>query len=181
MYDQLEPVAFAQLWKGRLPAETNNHLVSAAGGPAKFLTSDQCTGCQDATYSNAALPNVILNEQQADGSTQLINLSPYAKWRASPMGLGGRNPIFFSQLESETNNLHMHRTCIDNICLRSHGVMGQRQLAIDMAGQGDRGCRTFLTVVVLPIPRREVPNGRRGGRERCRRACGRCGQGCGRS
>ena len=48
---------------------------------------------------------MILKEQQADGSTQLVNLSPYGEWRASPMGLAGRDPIFFAQLQSETNNL----------------------------------------------------------------------------
>ena len=104
-YNQLDEVTFAQAWRGRLPAETYDHIVSAAGGPRQFLTSDQCTGCHDATYSNATLPNMILKEAAIRGSTQLINLSPYGEWRASPMGLAGRDPIFFSQLQSETNNL----------------------------------------------------------------------------
>jgi hypothetical protein len=78
-YNQLDQVTFAQAWKGRLPAETYDHIVSAAGGPRQFLTSDQCTGCHDATYSNATLPNMILKDQQQSGSTQLINLSPYAE------------------------------------------------------------------------------------------------------
>jgi hypothetical protein len=154
-YDQLDEVPFAQAWKERLPAETYDHLVSAGGGPAQFLTSDQCTGCHDATYANATLPNMILKERQSDGSTQLINLSPYAEWRASPMGLAGRDPIFFSQLQSETNNLPMHSTCIENTCLHCHGVMGQRQLAIDTAGQDDQGCKSLFAVTPPP----EVPFG----------------------
>jgi hypothetical protein len=63
-YNQLGEVPFAQAWKERLPAETYDHIVSAAGGPDQFLTSDQCAGCHDATYSNATLPNMILKEQQ---------------------------------------------------------------------------------------------------------------------
>ncbi len=155
-YDQLDAVPFAQAWKERLPAETYDHIVSAGGGPAQFLTSDQCTGCHDATYSNnATLPNMILKDQQSDGSTQLINLSPYAEWRASPMGLAGRDPIFFSQLQSETNNLPALSTCIENTCLHCHGVMGQRQLAIDTAGQDDQGCKALFAITPPP----EVPFG----------------------
>ena len=30
-----------------------------------------------------------------------VNVSPYTEWRWSPMGLAGRDPIFFAQLESE--------------------------------------------------------------------------------
>jgi hypothetical protein len=154
-YDQLDEVTFAQAWRARLPAETYDHVVSAPGGPRQFLTSDQCMGCHDATYSNAALPNMVLKEQHSNGSAQLINLSPYGEWRASPMGLAGRDPIFFSQLQSETNNLPMHTTCIENTCLHCHGVMGQRQLAIDSAGQDDQGCQELFAIAPPP----EVPFG----------------------
>ena len=37
-----------------------------------------------------------------DDSTKLA-LSPVAEWGASPMGLAGRDPIFYAQLESEVN------------------------------------------------------------------------------
>ena len=36
----------------------------------------------------------------------LVNLSPYGTWRTSPMGLAGRDPIFFAQLASETQTFH---------------------------------------------------------------------------
>jgi hypothetical protein len=71
------------------------------------------------------------------------------------MGLAGRDPIFFSQLQSETNNLPMHTTCIENTCLHCHGVMGQRQLAIDTAGRDDRGCKDLFAIAPPP----EVPFG----------------------
>ena len=36
----------------------------------------------------------------------LINFSPYGTWRTSPMGLAGRDPIFFARLPSETQTFH---------------------------------------------------------------------------
>jgi hypothetical protein len=156
LYDQLSAVPFAKAWQGRLPAETYDHVVAAARGPSSFLTSDQCIGCHDATYSNASFPNMIVMEQQASGSTQLVNLSPYGEWRASPMGLAGRDPVFFSQLEGETNNLSRLTACIETTCLHCHGVMGQRQLATDTAGQGDRNCQALFAIPPPP----EVPVGR---------------------
>lgn len=138
-YDQLAPVGFHHALGLRLPAETYDHVVSGADGPERFLSSDQCIGCHDATFSNAGTPNMLVDD---DGKS--INLSPYAEWRASPMGLAGRDPIFFSQLQSETNNLPELSECIENTCLHCHGVMGQRQLARDTAG-GDQ-CKSLFAV-----------------------------------
>jgi hypothetical protein len=72
-----------------------------------------------------------------------INVSPYTEWRWSPMGLAGRDPIFFAQLESElayvdevrdakTREALAH-TVIDT-CFRCHGVMGKRQHDLDHPG-----------------------------------------------
>ena len=50
------------------------------------------------------------------------------------MGLSGRDPIFFSQVETE---LALHPEQTDNIvgtCLSCHGVMGQRQIVQDNKG-----------------------------------------------
>jgi len=161
LYNQLDGVPFAEAWRGRLPAETYDHIVPAASGPAQFLTSDQCISCHDATFSNDAVPNMIFEDKKPDGSTQRINLSPYGEWRASPMGLAGRDPIFFAQLQSETNNLPAHTTCLENTCLHCHGVMGQRQLAIDTAGQDDQGCKALFALAPPP----EVPFGKPFGRD----------------
>ena len=154
-YDQLDRVSFTDAWFLRLPAETYDHVVSSAEeGPDQFLTSDQCIGCHDATYSNASLPNMIF-ERNENGTSELINLSAYGEWRASPMGLAGRDPIFFSQLQSETNNLPELAECIETTCLHCHGVMGQRQLAIDTTGQDTKGCEELFAVE----PPSEVPFG----------------------
>jgi cytochrome c553 len=104
-----------------------------------FLTSNQCIGCHDATQNNASQPNMyypqIYTTLPKKETTEIdLNLSPYGEWRASMMGLSGRDPIFFAQLETE---LALHPEQTDNIvgtCLSCHGVMGQRQIVQDGKG-----------------------------------------------
>ncbi|HEY0385974.1 MAG TPA: cytochrome P460 family protein, partial [Pyrinomonadaceae bacterium] len=104
-----------------------------------FLTSNQCIGCHDATQSNDSQPNMVYPQvYTTPPSTQTteidLNVSPYGEWRASMMGLSGRDPIFFSQLETELN---LHPEQKDNTvstCLSCHGVMGQRQIEHDKMG-----------------------------------------------
>jgi hypothetical protein len=119
-----------------LPGETWDHVMAMKNGPPQFITSDQCIGCHDGTANIAPYPaNMIY---PANGTTTpLYNVSPYGEWRASLMGLSGRDPVFFSQVASELK-LHANAkldTTIPNICFRCHGAMGQRQLAIDTHGQ----------------------------------------------
>ncbi|MGH9160992.1 MAG: hypothetical protein ACRD2X_13535 [Vicinamibacteraceae bacterium] len=142
-YDQLPDMRFDQALKLRLPAETFDHRFSGPEGPSAFLTSDQCTGCHDGTYSNAATPNMVIEDPD---TKELVNLSPYGEWRASPMGLAGRDPIFFSQLQSETNHLPTLTQCIENTCLHCHGVMGQRQQAIDTNGYNGETCEDLFAI-----------------------------------
>jgi hypothetical protein len=115
-----------------LPGETWDHVMAMKGGPEQFITSDQCIGCHDATGNVGPYPANML--YPASGNpTPAYNVSPYGEWRASLMGLSGRDPVFFSQIASE---LTIHKnaklpTTIPNICFRCHGAMGQRQLTID--------------------------------------------------
>jgi hypothetical protein len=120
----------------RFPGETWDHVMSMKDGPEQFITSDQCIGCHDGTGNIGPYPaNMIY---PASGSpTPAYNVSPYGEWRASLMGLSGRDPVFFSQIASELK-VHANAklpTTIPNICFRCHGAMGQRQLAIDTSGK----------------------------------------------
>ncbi|HEX8424085.1 MAG TPA: hypothetical protein VF634_11765, partial [Pyrinomonadaceae bacterium] len=107
--------------------------------PQMFLTSNQCIGCHDATQNNATMPNMFYPQIYSSSSpsptptpTELdLNLSPYSEWRSSLMGLSGRDPVFFSQLETELNLYPGIKDQIVNTCLSCHGVMGQRQLVLD--------------------------------------------------
>lgn len=127
-YGSLGPDTYADAFALRLPAETYDRRTAPPDGHANFVTSDQCLGCHDATISNASTPNMLVDDPR---SGRQANVSPYGEWRASPMGLAGRDPIFFSQLQSETNRLPAARACIESTCLHCHGVMGQRQYAAD--------------------------------------------------
>ena len=110
-----------------MPPETYDHVVSGPTGPGHFLTSDQCVGCHAAGSTGMQFD---MTAQPAAGGP-LVNLSPYAEWRASPMGLAGRDPIFFAQLESERTFHPQHQEVIQDLCTHCHAVQGQRKLCMD--------------------------------------------------
>jgi len=118
-----------------LPGENYDHVVAEADHPQQFLTSDQCFGC----HSGNRYGNVMLWTDTRDASKPLVNVSPYGEWRWSPMGLAGRDPIFYAQIESEIAWLAAHRPEnegeVVNLCFSCHGGMGQRQLALDSNGK----------------------------------------------
>jgi hypothetical protein len=122
------------------PGETLDHVVSgpAPKGAEQFITSDQCLGCHDATQNLAPLTPNMAYPATAGPNDDVYNLSPYGEWRASMMGLAGRDPVFYGQLESELT-IHSQKPdlppFIQNLCFRCHGAMGQRQLHID---QGEK-------------------------------------------
>ncbi|HEU4561578.1 MAG TPA: hypothetical protein VFS20_27380 [Longimicrobium sp.] len=106
------------------PVETYDHVVAGPKGPEQFITSDQCTGCHSASTFNMAFITA--------GGRDTFNLSPYGEWRASLMGLAGRDPVFHAQREYEVARFPANlNTFIDTTCYRCHGVMGQRQATID--------------------------------------------------
>lgn len=107
----------------RFPGESHDHVTPPAAGTQGFLTSSQCLGCHSASKENMAFLFA--------GDNKPANLSPYTEWRASMMGLSGRDPIFHAQLESEKTLYPEQAEFLDNTCYRCHGVMGQRQLQLD--------------------------------------------------
>ncbi len=123
----------------RIPNESWDHVVAPPKGSTQmFMTSDQCQSCHSAAISPFG-PAMWLTNKAGKG----INVSPYTEWRWSPMGLAGRDPIFFAQLDSELSYLdtipdEATRTSLKhsviNTCFRCHGVMGKRQHDIDHPG-----------------------------------------------
>ena len=138
--------------KACMVPESSDHVVAMAkpGGPQTFLTSDQCTSCHNATATltppRSDAPNMLyyLDHSSPIKDPKSVNLSPYGEWRFSMMGLAGRDPIFFSQLNSETT-LHANlrtepgKPFVENLCLHCHGVMGQRQYHADTGKLFTRG------------------------------------------
>ncbi|HEX5724983.1 MAG TPA: hypothetical protein VFX98_05930 [Longimicrobiaceae bacterium] len=125
-----------------MPPEPYDHLGSGPDGPPLFLTSDQCVSCHAAGATGMHF-DMTLQPMDTVAFTGMINLAPYGEWRGSPMGLAGRDPIFFSQLETE-EKLHdgLGKT-VPDLCLHCHGVMGQRQSCLDQfpdPAEGNRVC-----------------------------------------
>jgi hypothetical protein len=155
-FDQLEPVSFDDVWASRMPAETyDQQVISAHAGPGQFLTAAQCNACHNATPQSPLLPNMVKVEAQAARTNPLRNLSPYGEWHVSPMGLSGRDPILFAQLQGETNALADRTACIEDTCLHCHGAMGERTFAGDTAHEGDDPCADMFAIPPPP----EVPAG----------------------
>ncbi|HKY43558.1 MAG TPA: cytochrome P460 family protein [Pyrinomonadaceae bacterium] len=150
-YNSIAPVPLDKVKK--FPGETYDHIypqnigtpVTAKPNPNVFLTSDQCMGCHSAgTYGNVMM---YTGTKQQDGSTPVMNVSPYGEWRWSPMGLAGRDPIFYAQLESEVafiksffkdnpTKVTENTKLLFNTCFKCHGVMGKRRLDDDQGGPG---------------------------------------------
>jgi hypothetical protein len=113
-----------------MPAETYDHIVAGPGGAEEFVTSDQCMICHSGNAWFGDKFIMILEPKSANP----VNVSPYGEWRWSPMGLAGRDPIFFAQLDSELAYLKDRpedQQKVINTCFRCHGVMGKRQLDRD--------------------------------------------------
>jgi hypothetical protein len=144
----------------RFPGETLDHVVPSPGGPTGFLTSSQCIGCHSASTENLA----FLFE---DPKKTPINLSPYTEWRASMMGLAGRDPIFHAQLEYEKALYPSQAEFFDNTCYRCHGVMGQRQIELDKKKPFEHG-------MVYELP--NEPDGKYGSLARDGISCVACHQ-----
>ncbi len=123
-----------------MPAETYDHIFAGPKGAEKFITSDNCQWCHSGNAWYGEKNYMILKPTANDQ----INVSPYGEWRWSPMGLAGRDPIFFAQLDSEIAYLKSEKTEKDvqtvvNLCFSCHGVMGKRQLNIDNNYEGPSG------------------------------------------
>lgn len=147
-YNSIAPVPLDKVQK--FPGETYDHIYpknpgTTGANPNLFLTSDQCMGCHSAgTYGNVMM---YTGTKQQDGSTPVMNVSPYGEWRWSPMGLAGRDPIFYAQVESEVafiksffkndpKKVAENTKLLFNTCFKCHGVMGKRRLDDDHGGAG---------------------------------------------
>lgn len=131
------------------PATYDNVWVQP--GPVKpasqYVTSDQCVGCHSAGGTG-----LQFDMTQPATDTKLLNISPYGTWRGSPMGLAGRDPIFFAQLASEVDTFHPKASpLVQDTCLGCHGILGQRQKAIDSYAQTGK-CGQFDRSILNDVP-----------------------------
>ncbi len=151
-----------------MPSQTYDSVLIPGEGPVDhFMTSTQCVGCHQANATGLQLDMLDFTPGPlgANGNGKPVSISPYSLWSSSPMGLAGRDPIFYTQLESEQilhADLDPHadpaqkaalRAVIQDTCLQCHGNMGQRQKAIDShaeTGNCDQFSRADANVVPFP-------------------------------
>jgi mono/diheme cytochrome c family protein len=142
IFNAIPPVPLASVQT--LPSETYDHIVAPANGPGRFISSSQCLPCHSALNGPFG-PVMFLPTPGPRMGVNGANVSPYGEWRWSPMGLAGRDPVFYSQLEGEFSYFktlppprgQQVTTQVRNLCLTCHGAMGKRQLDTDSGGSGD--------------------------------------------
>lgn len=154
------------------PSQTFDSVLVPGHGPLDhFMPSSQCVGCHQAGATGLQIDMLDYGASALRGySPKPVSVSPYSLWSSSPMGLAGRDPIFYAQLESEQIfHADMNpdtspaqktamRALIQDTCLQCHGVMGQRQHAIDThRATGD--CQPFAREIAnaTPFPQTNMP------------------------
>ncbi len=119
------------------PPEPLDTYVAHAHVPHMFMTSNQCETCHGAGSGKPFGPVMWLTPKPGTANQTGTNVSEYGEWRWSPMALAGRDPVFFTQMESEMAglaNAHNQRQslalqhAVTNICMTCHGAMGTRTL-----------------------------------------------------
>ena len=96
-----------------------------------YVTSSQCLGCHSGLSGSGLGPTLVLaspNNNPAKSDNFFVNVSPYGEWRWTPMGLAGRDPVFYSQLDSELAFLTDPTTQqkVIDTCTQCHNAMGKQ-------------------------------------------------------
>jgi hypothetical protein len=122
-------------WEAMPEDLIDDHIIpKPAGmrGQHKFLSSDSCVGCHDASdLLNNVPPRMTIPMGIAVptpiGARTRYNLSPYGEWSASLMSHASRDPLFRAQYEAELTQVPAAaRDETAGLCMRCHGPMGER-------------------------------------------------------
>lgn len=132
----------------KLPPLTHDSVTNRADSPCEMHTSNQCFSCHGGLTSPLGLSAYVLKDRTkpANYGSEGVNVSPYGEWRWTPMGLAGRDPVFYAQLESEGALFRRQfgeetgarlDALLQDACLRCHGAMGRHQFHVDHADDED--------------------------------------------
>lgn len=127
-----------------LPPVTHDWVVQQNEGGMAFMSSNQCMSCH-AGIRLPMGPTMYLKASEKEKDADDWHISPYGEWRWTPMGLSGRDPVFYAQMESELALIEQEfgkdreqakqlASKLQNTCLRCHGAMGKHQFDHDHAG-----------------------------------------------
>lgn len=117
-----------------MPPEPLDDVVAKRAGANAvhspgFVTSLQCTGCHSGLTGAGLGPTMVLTSS----TSPTINVSQYGEWRWTPMGLAGRDPVFYSQLDSELAFLRdpAKKQKVIDTCATCHNAMGKMSFAAE--------------------------------------------------
>ena len=143
-FDQIPPLQEKDVLP--IPPVTHDWVVKGASGSQGLITSNQCMSCHAGLVGPFG-PSMVVkltDKEDIDYRDPVWHVSPYGEWRWTPMGLAGRDPIFYAQLETEIEMLKKEfpadeankiSTNLQDTCLRCHGAMGKHQFDLDHQGQ----------------------------------------------
>ena len=142
-FQSIQPVGPAEVVN--LPPATHDWVVASRDKSPEFLTSNQCMSCHASLLAPFGPSMFTPTSANVDYGAPGWNVSPYNEWRWTPMGLAGRDPVFYAQLESEirlsreegkSDPAKATTLCetLTDTCLRCHAAMGKRQFDMDHPG-----------------------------------------------
>jgi hypothetical protein len=125
-----------------LPPLTHDHVVPRRENGTEFVTSDQCMSCHAGLVAPFGPSMFVPFGKSAGYGEPGWDVSPFGEWRWTPMGLAGRDPVFFAQVESELRLIQKEfgsdpkhakalADALVSTCTRCHGAMGKRQFDLD--------------------------------------------------
>jgi hypothetical protein len=124
-----------------IPPVTHDWVVNGRNRTQEFVTSNQCMSCHAGLVAPFGPSMFVPTGDDAEYGAAGWDVSPYGEWRWTPMGLAGRDPIFYAQVESELallersgdepESIRKLGASLTDTCLRCHGAMGTRQFAMD--------------------------------------------------
>src|SRR5262249_12009089 len=124
---------------------THDKVGASRDNGQEFLTSNQCMSCHAGLVAPFGPSMFVAAGKSTDYGAPGWDVSPHGEWRWTPMGLAGRDPGFFAQLQPQIRVLkeqfksaraaaREYADTLASACLRCHGAMGKRQFDVDHAG-----------------------------------------------
>ncbi|MFL5330002.1 MAG: cytochrome P460 family protein [Gemmataceae bacterium] len=125
-----------------IPPVTRDHVVPTRNSNLSFMTSDQCMNCHAALTEPFGPAMFVPFGESTKYEAPGWDVSPHGEWRWTAMGLAGRDPVVYAQVESELQmiesqfgsdpqNAKALKEALMDTCLRCHGAMGKRQFESD--------------------------------------------------
>lgn len=140
-YSQVGNITFPNLTRDSLTRLPNRYLDIAHNGlnvsSGDFNSSLVCQSCHDSDWKAQGTnlgnmefwqqPSVSTSFETQPPNSLVANWSLFGDWSASIKALAARDPVFLAQVENTRSLSPNQPEQVDNLCLRCHSPLGQRQ------------------------------------------------------